>query len=77
MENNEIIIHKLNRIEKHIFGLKAILNVEELSDEQVEELYNDSSELIDALMKDEKVQLLASASDILEKIEALVKAEIQ
>jgi excisionase family DNA binding protein len=32
MENNEIIIHKLNRIEKHIFGLKAILNVEELSD---------------------------------------------
>ena len=32
MENNEIILHKLNRIEKHIFGLKAILNVEELSD---------------------------------------------
>lgn len=32
MENNEIIIHKLNRIEKHIFGLKTILNVEELSD---------------------------------------------
>ena len=55
----------------------ASVNVEELSDEQVEELYNDSSELIDTLMKDEKVQLLASASDILEKIEALVKAEIQ
>lgn len=32
MENNEIIIYKLNRIEKHIFGLKTILNVEELSD---------------------------------------------
>lgn len=32
MENDEIIIHKLNRIEKHIFGLKEILNVEELSD---------------------------------------------
>jgi len=32
MENNEIILHKLNRIEKHIFGLKEILNVEELSD---------------------------------------------
>ncbi len=32
MENNEIIIHKLNRIEKHIFGLKEILNVEELAD---------------------------------------------
>ncbi|WP_246022135.1 hypothetical protein [Epilithonimonas xixisoli] len=32
MENNEIIIHQLNRIEKHIFGLKEILNVEELSD---------------------------------------------
>ncbi len=32
MENNEIIIHKLNRIEKHIFGLKTIFNVEELSD---------------------------------------------
>ncbi|UFH31551.1 excisionase family DNA-binding protein [Chryseobacterium sp. C-71] len=29
---NEIILNKLNRIEKHIFGLKAILNVEELSD---------------------------------------------
>lgn len=29
---NEIILHKLNRIEKHIFGLKAIFNVEELSD---------------------------------------------
>ena len=32
MENNEIIIHKLNRIEEHTFGLKTILNVEELSD---------------------------------------------
>ena len=32
MENNEIILHKLNRIEKHIFGLKEILNVEELAD---------------------------------------------
>ena len=32
MENNEIILHKLNRIEKYIFGLKEILNVEELSD---------------------------------------------
>jgi len=32
MDNNEIILQKLNRIEKHIFGLKAILNVEELSD---------------------------------------------
>lgn len=32
MENNEIILHKLHRIEKHIFGLKGILNVEELSD---------------------------------------------
>ncbi len=29
---NEIILHKLNRIEKHIFGLKSILNVEELAD---------------------------------------------
>lgn len=29
---NEIILHKLNRIEKHIFGLKEILNTEELSD---------------------------------------------
>ena len=55
----------------------ATVKVEELSDEQIEELYNDSSELIDTLMKDDKVQLLASASDILEKIEALVKAEIQ
>lgn len=32
MEKNEIILHKLNQIEKHIFGLKSILNVEELSD---------------------------------------------
>lgn len=32
MEKDEIIIHKLNRIEKNIFGLKEILNVEELSD---------------------------------------------
>lgn len=29
---NEIIIFKLNRIEKFIFGLKDILNVEELSE---------------------------------------------
>lgn len=29
---NEIIIQKLNRIERFIFGLKEILNVEELSD---------------------------------------------
>lgn len=29
---NELILLKLNRIEKHIFGLKAILNVEELAD---------------------------------------------
>ena len=32
MEKNEIILHALNRIEKHIFGLKTIFNVEELSD---------------------------------------------
>lgn len=31
MENSEIIIHKLNRIEKYIFGLKEVFNVEELS----------------------------------------------
>ncbi len=29
---NEIILQKLNRIERYIFGLKEILNVEELSD---------------------------------------------
>ncbi len=29
---NEIILFKLNRIEKFIFGLKDILNVEELSE---------------------------------------------
>ncbi|QIY83030.1 helix-turn-helix domain-containing protein [Chryseobacterium sp. NEB161] len=29
---NELILHKLNRIEKHIFGLKSILNVEELAE---------------------------------------------
>ncbi|KEO71741.1 helix-turn-helix transcriptional regulator [Anditalea andensis] len=29
---NELILHKLNRIEKFIFGLKDILNTEELSD---------------------------------------------
>ena len=29
---NEIILQKLSRIEKHIFALKPILNVEELSD---------------------------------------------
>jgi len=32
MENNEITLHKLNRVETYIFGLKFILNVEELSD---------------------------------------------
>ncbi|WP_312195213.1 helix-turn-helix transcriptional regulator [Epilithonimonas vandammei] len=32
MEKNEIILYKLSRIEKYIFGLKEILNVEELSD---------------------------------------------
>ena len=32
MESNEMILHKLNRIEKYIFGLKDILNVEELAD---------------------------------------------
>lgn len=29
---NELILHKLNRIEKHIFSLKPILNVEELAE---------------------------------------------
>lgn len=29
---NELILHKLNRIEKYISGLKPILNVDELSD---------------------------------------------
>lgn len=29
---NELILHKLNRIEKYIFGLKSILNVEELAE---------------------------------------------
>lgn len=29
---NEIIINKLNRIEKYIFGLKEILTVEELAE---------------------------------------------
>lgn len=29
---NELILCKLNRIEKHIFGLKSILNAEELAD---------------------------------------------
>lgn len=32
MEKNEIILYKLNRIEKHIFSLKTILNVEELAE---------------------------------------------
>ena len=32
MEQNEIILYKLNRIEKHIFSLKTILNVEELAE---------------------------------------------
>jgi len=29
---SDLILHKLNRIEKHIFALKPILNVEELAD---------------------------------------------
>ena len=29
---NELILHKLNRIEKFIYGLKDILNTEELSE---------------------------------------------
>lgn len=29
---NELILHKLNRIERHIFSLKTILNVEELAE---------------------------------------------
>ncbi|SEH29975.1 helix-turn-helix transcriptional regulator [Chryseobacterium culicis] len=29
---NELILQKLNRIEKHIFAMKPILNVEELAD---------------------------------------------
>ena len=52
----------------------ASVNLEELSDDEVEELYNEASYLIDDLMKDDKVRLLASASDILEKIDALIEA---
>lgn len=29
---NELILHKLNRIEKYIFGLKDVLNAEELAE---------------------------------------------
>lgn len=29
---SDLILHKLNRIEKYIFGLKSILNVEELAE---------------------------------------------
>lgn len=50
------------------------VNLDELSDDEVEELYNEASYLIDDLMKDDKVRLLASASDILEKIDALLEA---
>lgn len=32
METNELILQKLTKIEQHIFGLKPILNVEELAD---------------------------------------------
>ena len=52
----------------------ASVNLEELSDDEVEELYNEAYYLIDDLMKDDKVRLLASASDILEKIDALIEA---
>ena len=52
----------------------ASVNLEELSDDEVEELYNEASYLIDDLMKDDKVRLLASASDILEKIDALIES---
>ena len=52
----------------------ASVNLEELSDDEVEELYNEASYLVDDLMKDDKVRLLASASDILEKIDALIEA---
>ena len=48
-----------------------------LSAEEVEELYNEASQLVDNLMSDDKVILLASASDILDKIEALVAEDIQ
>ena len=49
------------------------VNLDELSDDEVEELYNEASYLIDDLMNDDKVRLLASASDILEKIESLIQ----
>lgn len=48
-----------------------------LSAEEVEDLYNQASELVDSLMGDDKVRLLASASDILDKIEAIVAEDIQ
>lgn len=48
-----------------------------LSAEEVEELYNEASQLVDNLMSDDKVILLASASDILDRIEALVAEDIQ
>ena len=50
------------------------VNLDELSDDEVEELYNEASYLIDDLMNDDKVRLLASASDILEKIDALIES---
>lgn len=52
----------------------ASVNLEELSDDEVEELYNEASYLVDDLMNDDKVRLLASASDILEKIDALIES---
>lgn len=48
-----------------------------LSAEEIEDLYNQASELVDSLMGDDKVRLLASASDILDKIEAIVAEDIQ
>jgi HK97 family phage prohead protease len=48
-----------------------------LSAEEIEDLYNQASELVDSLMSDDKVRLLASASDILDKIEAIVAEDIQ
>lgn len=32
MDNNKLILEKLTKIEQHIFGLKPILNVDELAD---------------------------------------------
>ena len=48
-----------------------------LSAEEIEDLYNQASDLVDRLMGDDKVRLLASASDILDKIEAIVAEDIQ